>query len=230
MGDTEGSLDKLRDFEAVVCCQGGGLKTHKIIIDAIKGGNVKRFIPSSFTTMDPDDLPIGHNFFIDSHRDVYNYCVDSEIPFTLIINGIFYEYCTDNDFLGMNFKGKVHIYGDGKQKFYTTYTKDVGKFLVKILNDETKVNKKIHIGGQLVDQNQVVELFEKLGFKFEKDHVSLEELEKQIESEKDYMQNGILKFRKGLFFTNANKLKIVNEKEYLDVKVTSLEDFAKTLK
>lgn len=232
IGETDDvkSLEQLKDFEAVVCCLGGGMKTHKVLVEALKGGKLKRFIPSSFTTMDPDDVPVGQNFLTDHHREVLEYLIKEKVPYTFVLNGIFYEYGVDNDFLGMNYKGKLHIYGDGNQKYYTTHTRDVGKLTVKLLNDESKVNQKVHVAGAQVTQNEVVELLEKEGFKFEKIHVSKEELDQQIENEKDKVQNGILKFRKALFFTDANGLKPINFKEYPDVKLIEFKDYIKSLK
>lgn len=232
IGDTEDlkSLEQLKEFEAIICCLGGGVNTHKVIVEATKGGNLKRFIPSSFTTMDPDDVPVGQNFLTDSHRNVLDLVIKENVPYTFILNGIFYEYLTGNDFLGMNFKKKVHIYGEGNQKIFTTHTRDVAKLTVKILNDESKVNTKLHIAGAQLTQNEIVDLFEKERFQFEKVYVSKDELEKEIENEKDYVQKGVLKFGKALFFSNANELKPINQKEYSDVKLFDFKDYVKSMK
>lgn len=77
---------------------------------------------------------------------------------------------------------------------------------VKILNDKTKVNQKVHIAGAVTSANALCDIFTQERWKFEKISVSEEQLEKEIEECKDYVQNGILKFTKAVFFTDAAKL------------------------
>jgi nucleoside-diphosphate-sugar epimerase len=228
--ESESVLDQLQHFEAIICSMGGGVKTHSLVVKHAK--NCKRIIPSSFTTMDPDDLPLGQNFMTDSHRDVYNLLVESKIPFSFIHNGIFYEYCTNDDFLGMNFpKGDATIYGDGNAKFSTTHTKDVAQFTVRILNDESKINKKIHVASKIATQNELCERFEKAGFQFEKKHVSEKELDAQIEKATNHYEKGILQFRKALFFMSESvQLKPVNAQDYPDVVIIEWDDYIEDLK
>lgn len=77
------------------------------------------------------------------------------------------------------------IFGDGEAPNILTDKRDVGRFVARIIKDGRTLNRKVVTIGDVLSQNQICEIVERLsGEKLDSTHVSTEELIAQLDAAK----------------------------------------------
>jgi hypothetical protein len=59
--------------------------------------------------------------------------------------------------------GGYKVVAEGKAKNICIDKRDVGKYLAKIVSDDRTLNKKVYIWGDVLSQNEILEITEKVG-------------------------------------------------------------------
>jgi uncharacterized protein YbjT (DUF2867 family) len=228
LSDKKSLEEILKNIDAVVCVHKGNT-VHQNIIDASKKYNsVKLIFGALWTAFNPELSKPGENPIADVHRVTVDILKKGEIPYKGVFNGAFSEYAFLSDFLGLNFKsGKIRIAGDGNKKFWTTSTSDIAKLTPYILNDESKINCFVPIAGDYLSANEAVEIFERVsGKSFEKEIIDENQLNELIKKAQGY-EGVSLKAQRSAFFSDAGFIDPVNAKDYPEVKLQNVEEFAK---
>ena len=217
----------LEGVDAIVAVHKG--ITHEHLLKAAKSKNVKRIISALWTTFLPNKVEKGLNMIADMHRGTYESLKDAGVPYTNVFNGVFYQYGFGSDFTGMSFKNdEFLLYGDGNQPIFTTSTFDIAKLTPYILNDESKINKDVHIAGAKTTQNEILKLYQKL-----KKNVVVIKIDEETVKKDALEAEGYVKLVKNVawraYFHDEGLLEPINEKDYPEVKCQSIEDFLKSL-
>ncbi|KAF8389800.1 hypothetical protein HHK36_024319 [Tetracentron sinense] len=177
-GDKMGSIND-QDFmenilrehkiDVVISSIGGqGILDQLTVVNAIKAvGTVKRFLPSEFghdiDRADPVEPGLG---MYNEKRAVRRLIEDTGIPFTYICcNSIAAWPYHDNTHPSEVLPplDRFQIYGDGSVKAYFVDGVDIGKFTMKVLDDERTVNKSVHFrpSCNFLNINELASLWEK---------------------------------------------------------------------
>jgi putative NADH-flavin reductase len=134
-------------------------------VDAAIAAGVQRFLPSEFgsDTADPRThfIPISK-----AKYDVVKYLQsrESQLSWTSVITGPFFDWCTKVGFNGLNYADKtVTLYDNGKARFSTTNLATIGLAVVKALEKpELTKNQYVYISGLETTQNEVLAVAEKI--------------------------------------------------------------------
>jgi len=193
-----------------------------LILAAKEVGSITRFIPSEFGADIPEDLngTFGEEVYSNKIR-IRKALVESGIPYTIIINGVFLDYVFTS-FLGFNIENKsVTIIEDGNYPIIALHTDDLAKYVPRVILDSGSLNKKVYLVGDTRTANELVTLLEDV-FKqtFTKQNMSFEELENKCKT-----QEGLIKFssinQRFLYLGNGkfpNPINHSNNELYLDIK------------
>jgi len=187
-GDIDSLKHALHGVSVVVSAlaKGGIQEQLNLIIAAKEVGSVIRFIPSEFGIDCPDDLsgPLDDTQEILGEKmKVRQALIESKIPYTLIINGVFLEYLI-SPFGGIHLDTKtVMIIGDGNYSFSSLHTDDIARFLPAVIMDPNAINKKVYLTGETHTCNEIAQLLEECcNHEFTKQHISFEKFEEKIRS------------------------------------------------
>lgn len=194
--DSVSSLkDAFQGQDAVISLvAGGAIGDQDKLIDAAIAAGVKRFIPSEFGSNVPDKRTRDIVPVFEPKYQTVNYLKskESEISWTSVINGPFFDWGLKVGFLGFNFSNKTAtLYDDGKAHFTGTNLHQVGLALVKALEkaDLTK-NQYVYISSFRTTQQEILAVAEKAtGSKWTITNVDA----------KEHIKQGRAKFDKGDF-------------------------------
>ena len=196
----------------------------KNLIDCAKNGKVQRFIYTSFSRKIDFDFPLRN-----AKRSVEQHLQNSGIDYTILRPSFFMELWLSaaTGFDALN--GKVNICGTGTTPVAYISYKDVAKFAVESISNPHSKNAILELGGpQNISQLDAVKIFEEvLRRKIEVNHITVDVLESQFNSNADAMQKSFT----GLMLCVANGDPI-NMKDLLKtfpVKLTSVHEFARGL-
>jgi hypothetical protein len=185
--------DAFTGQDVVVSLVGGSvLGDQDKYIDAAITAGVKRFVPSEFGSDTTDErnrklVPISDAKF---GTVKYLKTKESEISWTGMITGPFFDWCMKVGFNGFNLAVKtVTIFDGGNIKFSTTNLHTIGVALIKALeNPEESKNQYVYLSGFDTTQNEILGLAEKItGTKWTVKHVK----------SKEHLANGRAKVEKG---------------------------------
>lgn len=192
--DSESSLkDAFQGQDAVISLVGGTAigDQDKLINGAIAAG-VKRFIPSEFgsNTADKrlrDIVPVFEPKF-----GTVNYLKskESEISWTSVVTGVFFDWGLKVGFFGFNGSTKTaNVIDHGKAIISATNLHQIGVTLVKALeNADLTKNQYVYVSGFQTSQQEVLASAEKItGEKWTVNNTSA----------KDLIEQGRAKFEKG---------------------------------
>jgi uncharacterized protein YbjT (DUF2867 family) len=177
-------VDALRGQEAIVITLGDLAtleKNSKAIIDAAIEAGVKRVIPSEFGN-DLGRAPGSTRPVFSAKLNVIKYLAEreSQIEYTEIATGAFFDWGLRVKFLGFDIPGrKAKIYGDGTRKINTTTLDSIAQSVVGVLSSPAQFkNKYIRVHDFYVSQNEIKAALESItGSPFEVETVNVEELE-----------------------------------------------------
>nr|AWH11769.1 leucoanthocyanidin reductase [Nekemias megalophylla] len=171
IGDKEVMMEILKKYEieVVISAVGGEAILDQLpLAEAIKTvGSVKRFLPSEFGHDIDRAEPVepGLTMYMEK-RKVRRFIEEAAIPYTYICcNSIaawpYHDNTHPADVLPP--LDRFHIYGDGSVKAYFVAGTDIGKFTIKIINDDRTVNKSVHFRppSNLASVNELASLWEK---------------------------------------------------------------------
>ncbi|KAL8918181.1 MAG: hypothetical protein Q9208_007533 [Pyrenodesmia sp. 3 TL-2023] len=166
-------------------------EVHKTQDDLVKAAakcsTVKRFIPSEWGidySIDDERLPLPWKIF--KQQSAAELEKHPDLEYTMVFNGYFMDYfgmphCQSHlpcepPYIDIP-AGKAAIPGSGNDKATVTYTKDVAKFVRKLVESTPKWPTHSLIAGDVVTLNEVVEAAQEArGIKFDVVHDSLEDL------------------------------------------------------
>jgi uncharacterized protein YbjT (DUF2867 family) len=166
--DSIDSLKKAFEGQDVVISlvAGAVLGDQNKLIDAAIAAGVKRFLPSEFgsNTEDPRTRAIVPVFEAKLGTVNYLKSKESEISWTSIVNGPFFDWGLKVGFLGFNAADKAAtLYDNGAATFSTTNLHTIGLAVVKALeNAEATKNQYVYISGFQTSQKQILEAAEKI--------------------------------------------------------------------
>ncbi|KAJ0104343.1 isoflavone reductase family protein [Diaporthe amygdali] len=151
------------------------------LVDAAKKAGVGRFIPCTFATACP---PMGVMKLRETKEKVLNHIKKIYLPYTIIDVGWWYEISPPRVPSGRIDYGLMmavtHLFGDGSAPSGLTYTKDIGKYVARIIADPRTLNNMVYVHNELWTQRQIFDKVEELsGEKLERNYLSGEELQAQ---------------------------------------------------
>jgi uncharacterized protein YbjT (DUF2867 family) len=151
------------------------------IIDAAIAAGVQRFIPSEFGSNTADARTREVVPYFEAKYSTVNYLKskESEISWTAVVTGPFFDWGLKVGFLGLNHANKTAtIYDNGTAIFGATDLHTIALALVKVLEKPTdSKNQYVYISGFQTSQKQILEAAEKItGEKWTVNNVTVKEL------------------------------------------------------
>lgn len=186
IGDYDSLLKACKAVDNVISAVNWQSGDERILVQAVKDANVKRFIPSAFG-VDFALAASGSCLIYDHFSSVYKSVQTARIPYTLIHTNGFFTYWVstlgDMTRLGNGLPpSEVNVYGDGNIKGAYVSESDVAMVTVRALNDSMMQNKAIQITPNTLTQNDIINIWEKMsGRSVKKVQVTLVDIEKMIE-------------------------------------------------
>ncbi|KAL2013598.1 hypothetical protein VTN00DRAFT_1123 [Thermoascus crustaceus] len=176
-------LNALSGIDVVVCSVGPADQPDQIpLARAAKKAGVKRFVPCGFITVAP---PGGVMWLRDQKEIVYNNIKQLWLPFTIVDVGWWYQLSYPR-----LASGKIdyamtmandEIIGDGNARNALTDLRDIGRYIARIIVDDRTVNKMVFAYNEVMTQNEIYDLLEKIsGEKIERKHISEETVQKRL--------------------------------------------------
>jgi uncharacterized protein YbjT (DUF2867 family) len=145
---------------------GAVLGNQNKLIDAAIAAGVKRFLPSEFGSNTTDARTRAIVPMYKSKVETVDYLKskESEISWTSIVTGQFFDWGLKVGFLGFDAVNKVAtLYGDGTAKFSSTNLHTIGLAVVKALeNTEGTKNQYVFVSGFQTSQKEILEVAEKV--------------------------------------------------------------------
>ncbi|KAF1852136.1 isoflavone reductase family protein [Cucurbitaria berberidis CBS 394.84] len=166
--DSASSLrDAFQGQDAVISLVGSGaLGDQNKLIDASIAAGVKRFIPSEFGSNVPNKRAREIVPIFAAKYETVNYLKskESEISWTSVITGPFFDWGLKTGFLGFNASNKsVEIYDEGKAVFSTTNLHQIGLTLIKALEKaDASKNQYVYVSSFQTTQQEVLAVAEKI--------------------------------------------------------------------
>ncbi|KAH6985221.1 hypothetical protein EDB80DRAFT_733652 [Ilyonectria destructans] len=153
------------------------------LANAAKAAGVARFIPCSFATVGP---PGGVMQLRELKEGIINHIKKIYLPYTIIDVGWWFQLSIPIIPSGRTNYAAVMpatmIAGDGTVPSALTDSRDIGRWVARIITDPRTLNKMIFAYNELVSQNQMHELLERLsGEKTERQYISKEAILAAIE-------------------------------------------------
>ncbi|KAF2116826.1 isoflavone reductase family protein-like protein CipA [Lophiotrema nucula] len=182
------SIDSLKAAfqgqDAVLSFVGGtAIGDQEKLIDAAIAAGVKRFLPSEYGSNTPNPKVVEIVPIFKGKLGAVDYLKkkESEISWTSVITGPFFDWGLKVGFLGFDFKNKkASLVDDGKGTFSATNLNQIGKSLIKILQkpEETK-NTYVYVSSFETTQRDILAAVEKItGDKYTTENASSKDLEK----------------------------------------------------
>ncbi|CAI9629927.1 hypothetical protein GT037_007267 [Alternaria burnsii] len=145
---------------------GAVLGNQNNLIDAAIAAGVKRFLPSEFGSNTTDARTRAIVPMYKSKVETVDYLKskESEISWTSIVTGPFFDWGLKVGFLGFDAAHKVAtLYEDGTAKFSSTNLHTIGLAVVKALeNAEGTKNQYVFVSGFQTSQKEILEVAEKV--------------------------------------------------------------------
>ncbi|RYN82648.1 hypothetical protein AA0120_g9470 [Alternaria tenuissima] len=145
---------------------GAVLGNQNKLIDAAIAAGVKRFLPSEFGSNTTDARTRAIVPMYKSKVETVDYLKskESEISWTSIVTGPFFDWGLKVGFLGFDAAHKVAtLYEDGTAKFSSTNLHTIGLAVVKALeNAEGTKNQYVFVSGFQTSQKEILEVAEKV--------------------------------------------------------------------
>ncbi|GAU23517.1 hypothetical protein TSUD_39960 [Trifolium subterraneum] len=159
---------KKYEIDVVISAIGGGdLLDQLTLVEAIKSVNtIKRFLPSEFghDVDRADPVEPGLTMY-KQKRLVRRVIEESGVPYTYICcNSIaswpYYDNCHPSQLPPP--LDQLHIYGHGDVKAYFVDGYDIGKFTMKVIDDDRTINKNVHFrpSNNCYSMNELASLWE----------------------------------------------------------------------
>lgn len=153
------------------------------LIEAAEAKGVKRMIPSDYS-VDYRKLDWGDNYNLDLRQKVFNILEQSNLSYTLILNGCFTEILFSPYLQVFDFEaGTFNYWGDGETVFDTTTTDDTAKYVAEAIADPEMANAALKIAGDVISMKQTLATYQQVtGKKLDVKHLgSVADLESWIE-------------------------------------------------
>jgi uncharacterized protein YbjT (DUF2867 family) len=180
------SLDSLKEAfqgqDVVMSLVAGvALGDQNKLIDAAIAAGVQRFLPSEYgsDTADPRLIAAVPISAAKSGTVEYLKSKESELSWTSVITGPFFDWGFNAGFHGFNIANKTaNIYDDGKGTFSATNLSTVALAVVRALKKpELTENQYVYVSGIDTTQNEILAMIEKVtGEKFTVTHGTTKEL------------------------------------------------------
>lgn len=156
------------------------------LANAAKIAGVGRFIPCSFATVAP---PRGVMVLREKKEDVFDHIKKIRVPYTIIDVGWWFQLSIPSLPSGRAKYASIMaantVAGDGDIPSALTDSRDIGRWVARIIADERTLNKQVFAYNEVMSPNQVRDLFERLsGEKIEYNSVSGESILEIIDQAK----------------------------------------------
>ncbi|CEI67571.1 unnamed protein product [Fusarium venenatum] len=161
----------------IVCC----LLDETILANAAKKAGVKRYVPCFYATV----MPRGIQTLRDNKEAVLDHIRRLHLPYTVIDVGWWYQISLPrlpSGRIDRNlFLYNTAIGGNGDIPCARTDSRDVGKYVARIIADPRTLNQKVFAYTDLRTQHELYDTVEKLsGEKLERKYCSADEIENGI--------------------------------------------------
>ena len=200
------------------------------LIEAAEAKGVKRMIPSDYS-VDYRKLDWGDNYNLDMRKKVFNTLEQSQLDYTLILNGCFTEVLFGSYLKVFDFDaGTFSYWGDGETLFDTTTTDDTAKYIAEAIADPEMSNAALQIAGDVLNMKQLIATYEKVtGKTLTQKHLgSVEDLKAWIEktisnasSPYEYLPQQYLY----TMVSGKGKLDEIANNRYLNITPTSVSEY-----
>lgn len=185
--DPPSLLKACEGVEAIVSAVSGSEKvvvTGQLnLIEAAEAKGVKRMIPSDYS-VDYRKLDWGDNYNLDMRKKVFQALKQSQLDYTLILNGCFTEILFGSFLEVFDFDtGTFSYWGEGETLCDVTTTDDTAKYVAEAIADPEMSNTALEIAGDVLSMKQVIATYENVtGKTLTKKHLgSVEDLKAWIE-------------------------------------------------
>ncbi|ETS82850.1 hypothetical protein PFICI_04726 [Pestalotiopsis fici W106-1] len=160
------------------------------LANAAKIAGVKRFVPCSFATIAP---PRGVMVLRDMKEDVFDHVKKIRVPYTIIDVGWWFQLSIPGLPSGRGQYATIMaantVAKDGDLPSALTDSRDIGRWVARIIADEKTLNKQVFAYNEVMSPNQVRDLFERLsGEKIEYHSISEDSILETIDRVKSSKQ------------------------------------------
>nr|XP_036577222.1 isoflavone reductase [Colletotrichum truncatum]KAF6784134.1 isoflavone reductase [Colletotrichum truncatum] len=166
----------------IVCC----LLDERVLAKAAKNAGVKRYVPCFYATV----MPRGVQTLRDNKEDILDHIQRLHLPYTVIDVGWWYQISLPrlpSGRIDRNlFLYNTAIGGSGDVLCARTDSRDVGKYVARIIADPRTVNQKVFAYTDLRTQHELYNMVEQIsGEKIERKYRTAEAIEDGIARTKD---------------------------------------------
>jgi uncharacterized protein YbjT (DUF2867 family) len=237
----EGSLEDFpslvkacKDMDVVISAVGSEQLTQQVdLIKAAKETNIQRFISSDFG-IDPRITGQGSCLLFDMKAQIHQAVKDSGLNYTFIhSNGFMEVWAYSLGQVGLTGPPEeVELYDGGTVKFSITSVPDITKITITTVDDPRALNKELAIIGNIITQEELIQLWEEItGKSVIRKPVSLEDLKEVMASSNtpDMFMNLIFaQLKRSAWIRgdgrSASDIALEATELYPDIKITSIRD------
>ncbi|VUC34799.1 unnamed protein product [Clonostachys rosea] len=171
----------------ISCLNPQAFQSQVPLADAAKKAGVKRFVPCFFATVAP---PKGVMSLREQKEDILNYIKKIYLPYTVIDVGWWYQLTPPRLPSGRIDSSLVApcqgLYGDGTTLSALTDSRDIGRYVARIIDDPRTLNNMVFAYSETLTQIQVYQTLERLSQeKLEYNYITKEALENRISLARD---------------------------------------------
>ena len=203
------------------------------LIEAAEAKGVKRMIPSDYS-VDYRVLDWGDNYNLDLRKKVFNILEQSDLSYTLILNGCFTDILFSPYLQVFDFEaGTFSYWGDGETVFDTTTTDDTALYIAQAVADPELANSALEIAGDEITMNQTIATYQQVtGKELEVKHLgSVTDLENWIEQKRQTASSPNEYLPQQYIYTMVSgkgKLDNIRNSRYPQIEPLSVEQYLKT--
>lgn len=200
----------------------------KNLIDAAKQQGVKRFIPSDYS-VDYRKLDYGDNDNLDMRKQVFEYLQQSDLNYTLILNGAFMNYIPYMPQFDLEHQ-TFQYWGDGETPLDFTTPDDTAKYVAEAVSDPELVNTALEVAGDVMTSKQLKAAYEEATGKQlkEKPLGSVEEMKAWIAAKKSSASSPVeyvIQQYEYTMVSGKGKLDHIQNDRYSHIKPTTIKQF-----
>ncbi|RBR13348.1 uncharacterized protein FIESC28_08212 [Fusarium coffeatum] len=143
-----------------------GFDQQQKLVDAAVRADVRRFLPSEFSSSSEDPVVLGLLPLFEVKKNSIEYLKSKEkdgLSWTGLATGLLFDWGIANGFLGYDIKNRTaKIWDDGNKKFTLTNERQLGQAIVSTLEhpEETR-NRYLYVYSVVTTQNEILHSLEK---------------------------------------------------------------------
>jgi nucleoside-diphosphate-sugar epimerase len=200
------------------------------LIEAAAERGVRRMIPSDYS-VDYRKLDWGDNYNLDMRKKVFSALENSQLDYTLILNGCFTDVLFGAFLKVFDFAaGTFNYWGDGNTPFDITTIDDTAKLIAEAIADPAMANQALQVAGDTISMKQLLRTYQTVTGKtlIENPLGSVEDLIAWIEKTKAIAASPYEYLPQQYLFTMVSgkgKLDNITNNQYQHINLTSVSEY-----